>query len=50
MSSNLTFKEINKEICNAFGCSDKATEEVNVDAGKFGTITLHICKNCSSKF
>ena len=43
-------QQTNEEICNAFGCSDKATEKVNVDAGKFGIITIHVCKNCIIKF
>ncbi len=45
-----TTQQTTKVICNAFGCWDKATEKVNVEAGKFGLITLQVCKNCLSKF
>jgi hypothetical protein len=41
--------QINK-ICDGFGCDEKATGKMNVDAGKFGTLTLFLCKNCVRKF
>jgi hypothetical protein len=40
----------NKDICNAFGCSNKATEKIYVDAGTFGTISLNLCSSCIKKF
>jgi hypothetical protein len=43
-------KDINKEICNAFGCSKNATEKINASAGIYGIISLSLCKNCISKF
>ena len=46
----LISKEINKEICNCFGCSNNATEKINVSAGTFGTISLDLCNNCVRKF
>jgi hypothetical protein len=50
MSNNSITKEINKDICNAFGCSQEATEKVNIDVGIFGTITLDVCQFCINKF
>ena len=41
---------LNKDICNAFGCSNKATESIEVSAGIFGTITLDVCQFCINKF
>ena len=35
-------------ICEAVDCYDAATEEIEVSAGRFGTITLHLCHECSS--
>jgi len=42
--------QINKEICNAFGCYKNATEKINVSAGTFGTISLNLCNNCIGLF
>jgi hypothetical protein len=42
--------QINKEICNAFGCSKNATEKINVSAGTFGIISLDLCSDCVSNF
>jgi hypothetical protein len=50
MSNNSITKEINKDICNAFGCTKNATEKINVSAGSFGTISLNLCKNCVTLF
>ena len=43
-------KDTNKQICEAFGCSQHATKGITVKAGKFGSITLLLCRNCVSKF
>jgi hypothetical protein len=43
-------KPSNKDICNAFGCFNKSIETIDVDAGIFGTITLHVCQFCIHKF
>ena len=40
----------NKEICNAFGCYKNATEKVDIDVGKFGTILVNLCSECVKKF
>jgi hypothetical protein len=43
-------QQINKAVCNAFGCSEKATKKIEVSAGTFGKITLHVCRDCIGKF
>lgn len=45
VESNLTLC-----LCEAFDCNSKATAQVQVNAGKFGNITLNVCKDCVSKF
>ena len=40
----------NKEICEAIDCSNKATDEISLNVGKFGTILLFLCKECLPKF
>lgn len=42
--------EINNRICEANDCKNIATNEIKADAGKFGKITLNLCKNCVHKF
>lgn len=39
-----------QQPCNAINCFRKATESINVDAGKFGTISLLLCKSCLTIF
>jgi len=41
---------INKKICDAEGCSAKATKEIKISVGQMGDIELSICSNCVSKF
>ncbi len=50
MSNHSISQSVNKNICNAFGCSKKATEKINVSAGKFGVISLDFCNNCIGNF
>jgi hypothetical protein len=42
--------ELNKDNCNAFECFNKATEKIEVKAGKFGIISLNLCSACIEKF
>ena len=42
--------EVNKELCEAVGCQEEATEEITVNAGEFGVLILSVCKNCIGKF
>jgi hypothetical protein len=37
-------------ICEAFGCSQKATTKISVKAGQLGTIPLELCIYCVKKF
>lgn len=41
---------IKSTICEASGCSQYATIEVNIPVGDLGTINLLLCENCKSKF
>ena len=43
-------KDTIKQICEALGCSQHATKEITVKAGRFGSITLLLCRNCVGKF
>jgi hypothetical protein len=38
------------KFCYAFGCSNEASEKINVSAGTFGTITLNLCTKCVKIF
>jgi hypothetical protein len=49
-SINNTEKSSNKDICNGFGCINQSTSTIDVDAGKYGTITLEVCQFCINKF
>ena len=42
--------EINNLICEANDCKSNASEEIRIDAGKFGQISLFLCKDCIPKF
>jgi hypothetical protein len=44
------YKDANKQICDALGCKETASKKIIVNAGKCGTISLSICKNCIEKF
>lgn len=37
-------------ICDAVGCEQVGTEKILVEVGKFGTISLIVCKGCVGKF
>ena len=37
-------------ICEAFGCSQKATTKISVKVGQLGSISLDLCANCTKKF
>lgn len=42
--------DINNRVCETYECKNEATEVIKVNFGKFGNITLNLCKNCISKF
>lgn len=39
-----------KKICDAANCDKIATQQVEVSAGKYGTLILSVCANCVGKF
>jgi hypothetical protein len=36
--------------CDAEDCNASGTVELKIPAGKFGIVTLFVCKNCVGKF
>lgn len=50
MNNNNIILESNNLICESNGCLEKATDEIKLDAGKFGKISLFLCKKCIPKF
>jgi hypothetical protein len=51
MSQEIFSSELNKDIiCEANGCSAKATTNIAVKVGQQGVISLHLCKGCVNKF
>ena len=49
MNNNITV-EPNNYICEANGCYKQATNEIKLDVGQFGKISLFLCRNCIPKF
>jgi len=47
-----TYAQIVRERirCDAEGCDAAGTNEIHVNAGKFGQVTLFVCANCMGKF
>jgi uncharacterized protein YlaI len=50
MNQEIIELEVNNSICEAVGCSNKATVELTVNVGRKRTIQLFLCKDCVSKF
>lgn len=50
MSQYSNILEDYKGICEASHCNEEAITQINVNVGKFGTIKLNLCYNCTSKF
>jgi hypothetical protein len=40
----------NNGVCDAINCFLIATESIKVDVGKFGFMSLHLCKDCLKIF
>jgi hypothetical protein len=36
--------------CDVAGCDEKGNNQLKVNAGKFGTVTLFVCSECIGKF
>jgi hypothetical protein len=50
MNDNIIVLATIKQICEARECSKNATHEIRLNVGKFGIISLFLCKKCLSKF
>jgi hypothetical protein len=46
--SQLPFVATTNKICEAHGCDNRATVQIEVHVGKFGTIPLSLCIDCIS--
>lgn len=47
-----TYSQVVKQRikCDAAGCDAAGINEIKVNAGKFGTVTLFVCADCIGKF
>jgi hypothetical protein len=47
-----TYDQVLKERikCDASGCDAAGINEIKINAGKFGTVTLFVCTDCVGKF
>jgi hypothetical protein len=50
MDDNHNDADANNLICEAVGCSARATEKIAVKVGTLGVISLLLCNDCVSKF
>jgi hypothetical protein len=50
MTNRELFPHTGNNICEAYGCSATATEEIKVPVGQIGKISLNICYYCRTKF
>ena len=48
--NNIIDLQDNNVICEANGCYRQATNEIKLDVGQFGKISLFLCKDCVPKF
>ena len=48
--NNIIDIQDNNVICEANGCYKQATNEIKLDVGQSGKISLFLCKNCLPKF
>lgn len=48
--NNIVDIQDNNVICEANECYKQATDEIELDVGQFGKISLYVCKNCLPKF
>jgi hypothetical protein len=50
MDKEIMCFQVNKGICEAYGCFERATTQINVKVGQLGTIPLDLCFYCVKKF
>ena len=48
--SQLPFVDTTNKNCEAYGCDNRATVQIEVQVGKLGTIPLNLCIDCVSLF
>ena len=48
--SQLPFVATTNKICEAYGCGNRATTQIEIQVGKLGTIPLNLCIECVSLF
>ncbi len=48
--STSSVSDADVQLCEALGCGACATQQIEINVGKFGTLTLSVCINCVSKF
>ncbi len=48
--NNIINIQDNNVICEANKCFKQATNEIKLDVGQFGKISLFLCKKCIPKF
>ena len=48
--NNIIDIQDNNVICEANGCYKRATNEIKLDVGNFGKISLFLCMSCVPKF
>jgi hypothetical protein len=48
-NNNINLRD-NNVICEANGCYKQATNEIKLDVGQFGKISLFLCRTCVPKF
>lgn len=50
-STSINIKQLDIDICcYRYGCFNKSTEKIEVNAGSFGNISLKLCPQCVTKF
>lgn len=50
-TSSINNKRSDLDICcHGYGCSNKPTEKIEVNAGLFGSLSLSLCSVCITKF
>lgn len=42
-------EEVFNKDCEGFGCADKATEQLDLPCGEYGSTLFFLCKKCSEK-
>jgi hypothetical protein len=48
--SQLPFVATTNKICEAYGCDNRATTQIEIQVGKLGAIPLNLCIECVSLF